>query len=174
MKTRFLFLLLTLISFIPSYGQLVVKGKITDAETGDPIPFASVLLQGTSTGISTDFEGNYLLESNNRADSLEVTYIGYNSITKAIGPGNEHTINFQLRPSDYEMEAFVFEAGENPAFDIIRKAVDKRKSFDKRKLDAYQTKNYTKIEIDIDHVSEAFTKRKAVKKSPQFWILSSN
>ena len=142
----------------------MVKGKITDAETGDPIPFASVRLQGTNTGISTDFEGNYLLESNNRADSLEVTYIGYISQTKVIGPGEEHTINFQLRPSDYEMEAFVFEAGENPAFEIIRKVVDNRKRFDKRKLDAYQTKNYTKIEIDIDHVSEAFTKRKAVKK----------
>lgn len=164
MKTIFLFLILALASSLPSFGQLVVKGKITDAETGDPIPFASVRLQGTNTGISTDFEGNYLLESNNRADSLEVTYIGYISQTKVIGPGEELTINFQLRPSDYEMEAFVFEAGENPAFEIIRKVVDNRKRFDKRKLDAYQTKNYTKIEIDIDHVSEAFTKRKAVKK----------
>ena len=141
MKTIFLFLILALASSLPSFGQLVVKGKITDAETGDPIPFASVRLQGTNTGISTDFEGNYLLESNNRADSLEVTYIGYISQTKVIGPGEEHTINFQLRPSDYEMEAFVFEAGENPAFEIIRKVVDNRKRFDKRKLDAYQAKN---------------------------------
>lgn len=156
--------MISLASSLPSIGQMVLKGKVTDAETGDPIPFASVLLQGSTTGISTDFEGNFLLESRNRADSLEVTYIGYISQTKAIGSENEQTINFQLRPSDYEMEAFVFEAGENPAFEVIRKAVAKRKEFDKRKLSAYETKNYTKVEIDIDHVSEAFTKRRAVMK----------
>jgi hypothetical protein len=62
------------------------------------------------------------------------------------------------------LEAFVFEAGENPAFEIIRRAVDKRKVFDKRSLEAYETKNYTKIEIDIDQVSDRFTQRKTVQK----------
>src|SRR5690606_35892744 len=34
----------------------------------------------------------------------------------------------------------------------------------KRELIAYQTKNYTKIELDIDHVSEEFSQRKTVQK----------
>lgn len=164
MKTKSLLLILSILLSLSTYGQVVINGKVTDAETGDPIPFASVLLQGTSIGNSTDFEGNFLIKSNSRADSLEVTYIGYLPQTKAIGTGEELTVNFQLRPSDIQMEAFVFEAGENPAFEIIRRAVAKKKQFDKRNLKAYETKNYTKIEIDIDHVSEAFTKRKAVQK----------
>ena len=164
MKTKLIFLFLLTLLSLSTYGQVVIKGKVTDAETGDPIPFASVLLQGTSIGNSTDFEGNFLITSSSRADSLLVTYIGYLPQAKAIESGNEHTINFQLRPSDIQLEAFVFVAGENPAYDIIRKAVEKKKQFDKRNLNAYETKNYTKIEIDIDHVSEAFTKRKAVQK----------
>lgn len=164
MKTKSLLLILSILLSLSTYGQVVINGKVTDAETGDPIPFASVLLQGTSIGNSTDFEGNFLIKSNSRVDSLEVTYIGYLPQTKAIGTGEELTVNFQLRPSDIQMEAFVFEAGENPAFEIIRRAVAKKKQFDKRNLKAYETKNYTKIEIDIDHVSEAFTKRKAVQK----------
>ncbi|EPR67944.1 DUF5686 and carboxypeptidase-like regulatory domain-containing protein [Cyclobacterium qasimii] len=164
MKTKYLLLILSILLSVSTYGQVVINGKVTDAETGDPIPFASVILQGTSTGNSTDFEGNFTITSNSKADSIEATYIGYIPQTKAIGNEKELTVNFQLRPSDIQMEAFVFEAGENPAFEIIRKAVDKKKQFDKRNLEAYETKNYTKIEIDIDHVSEAFTKRKAVQK----------
>ena len=164
MKTKSLLLVLSILLSLSTYGQVVINGKVTDAETGDPIPFASVFLQGTSIGNSTDFEGNFLIKSTSRADSLAVTYIGYLPQIKALETGEELTVNFQLRPSDIQMEAFVFEAGENPAFEIIRRAVDKKKQFDKRNLKAYETKNYTKIEIDIDHVSEAFTKRKAVQK----------
>ncbi|WP_192350098.1 DUF5686 and carboxypeptidase-like regulatory domain-containing protein [Algoriphagus sp. Y33] len=158
------FLLFLFLLSSQSIAQFVVKGKVTDSATGDPIPFASVLLKGTSVGISTDFEGNYSIDARTLTDSISVNYLGYISAVKALQQVAEQTVNFQLKPSDFEMEAFVFEAGENPAFEIIRKAVDRKKDFDKRELSAYQTKNYTKIEIDIDHVSEEFTKRKTVQK----------
>ncbi len=147
-----------------AFGQYTIKGKVTDSQTGDPIPFASVLLKGTSIGISTDFEGNYLLQPKNLTDSLVVSYLGYVTGTKAISNTSEQIINFQLVPSDFQLEAFVFESGENPAFEVIRRAVARKKDFDKRNLIAYETKNYTKIEIDIDHVSEEFTQRKTVQK----------
>lgn len=163
MIRKYLFLFLVLIS-TQSFAQYVVKGKVTDSATGDPIPFASVLLKGTTVGISTDFEGNYILETKSLTDSISVNYLGYITGVKALQQVPEQTVNFQLKPSDFEMEAFVFEAGENPAFEVIRKAVSRKKDFDKRELSAYQTKNYTKIEIDIDHVSDEFTQRKTVQK----------
>ncbi|MDF2157916.1 DUF5686 and carboxypeptidase-like regulatory domain-containing protein [Algoriphagus sp. CAU 1675] len=153
-----------LIFSFQAQAQIVVKGKITDAETGDPIPFASVLLLGTTTGMNSDFEGNYRIETKVKADSIQVSYLGYFTQTKALGTESEQTINFQLRPSDFELEAFVFEAGENPAFEIIRRAVERKEVFDKRNLEAYETRNYTKIEIDIDHLSEDFRQRKTVQK----------
>uniref|UniRef100_UPI0025DFCEDE DUF5686 and carboxypeptidase-like regulatory domain-containing protein n=1 Tax=Algoriphagus sp. TaxID=1872435 RepID=UPI0025DFCEDE len=161
---RTLLFLLSFLIFTETSAQFIIKGKITDAETGDPIPFASVLLKGTTLGMNTDFEGNYSLNAKTLSDSIVVSYIGYLSQSKPLLDQPEQTINFQLRPSDFEMEAFVFEAGENPAFEIIRKAVEKKKYFDKRSLNAYQTNNYTKIEIDIDHVSEEFSQRRSVKK----------
>ncbi len=161
---RIYLLLFCLILLNPVFGQRIIKGKVTDAETGDPIPFASVLLKGTTVGMSTDFEGNYIIQTNAASDSLQVTYLGYITQVKPVTQEFEQVVNFQLRPSDFEMEAFVFEAGENPAFEIIRRAVAKRKEFDRRSLEAFETKNYTKIEIDIDQVSESFTKRKAVQK----------
>lgn len=39
-----------------------VKGKVTEAETGQPIPGANVVLKGTTTGIISDGDGNYILK----------------------------------------------------------------------------------------------------------------
>jgi len=162
--SRSFFTIILLLFYFQAFGQYTIKGKVTDSQTSDPIPFASVLLKGTSIGISTDFEGNYIIQTKSLSDSLVVSYLGYKSGTKALMKESNQTINFQLVPSDFQLEAFVFEAGENPAFEIIRRAVARKKDFDKRNLIAYETKNYTKIEIDIDHVSEEFTQRKTVQK----------
>ncbi len=160
---RVLLFLLFFFQALSSFGQFTIKGKVTDAETGDPIPFAAVLLKGTSIGQNTDFEGNYEIKTASLSDSIQASYLGFLTQAKPLGQALDQTINFQLRPSDFELEAFVFEAGENPAFEIIRKTVNRKKDFDKRSLDAYETKNYTKIEIDIDHLSESFTNRRTVR-----------
>ncbi len=160
---RFLFLGLFLLIASVSFGQFTLKGKVTDAETGDPIAFASVFLKGKTAGITTDFEGNYLLKVSSLGDSLSVSYLGYTTQTKVLTQDSEQTVNFQLWPVAFELGTFVFEAGENPAFEVIRQAVAKRETYDKRKLEAYQTKNYTKIEIDIDNLSEDFNQRKSVR-----------
>lgn len=148
---------------LSAQAQFIIKGKVTDAETGDPIAFANVLIQGTTIGMTTDFEGNYLIESKSLGDSLKVSYLGYLAQSKPLGKQEEQTVNFQLWPTSFELGTFVFEAGENPAFEIIRRASSKRKKFDKRSLEAYETRNYTKIELDVDNLSEDFRQRKSVK-----------
>ena len=160
---RFLFLGFFFLWTSVSFGQFTLKGKVTDAETGDPIAFASVFQKGKTSGITTDFEGNYFLQVSSLADSLTVSYLGYSTQSKVLTKEANQTLNFQLWPVAFELGTFVFEAGENPAFEVIRKAVEKRKVYDKRSLDAYQTKNYTKIEVDIDNLSEEFNQRKSVR-----------
>jgi hypothetical protein len=147
-----------------SLAQYVIKGKVTDIETGDPIPFASVILKGTKVGMTTDFEGNYTISTSTKADSLQVSYVGYISQSKPVVYSQSILINFQLVPSTFNLSEFVFESGENPAFPIIRKAVEMKEKFDKRNLTAYESENYTKIELDLDEVEGAFKERNQVKK----------
>ena len=97
-----------------SLAQYVIKGKVTDIETGDPIPFASVILKGTKVGITTDFEGNYTISTSVKADSLQVSYVGYISQSKPVVYSQSILINFQLVPSTFNLSEFVFESGENP------------------------------------------------------------
>jgi len=161
---RYLFFAFFLLFSTSLWAQYTIKGKVTDAETGDPIAFANVILKGTTIGITTDFEGNYSLETKVLSDTILISYLGYVKQAKPLTQVYNQVINFQLRSDSFELEAFVFTAGENPAFEIIRKAAERRKEFDKRSLTAYEVKNYTKIEIDIDNLSEDFRQRRSVQK----------
>lgn len=58
-------------------AQSTVSGTITDADSGDPLIGASVLVTGTSTGTVTDFDGNFTLNVPANAESLTVSYTGY-------------------------------------------------------------------------------------------------
>ncbi|HQW22160.1 MAG TPA: carboxypeptidase-like regulatory domain-containing protein, partial [Bacteroidia bacterium] len=64
--SKFHILTLLLVIFFPItfFGQTIVRGLVTDAKTGEPLPFVSVLLDGTTEGRNTDFNGQYFMETN--------------------------------------------------------------------------------------------------------------
>ncbi len=147
--------------------ETVVQGKVTDAGSGDPIPFVNVVFKGTSIGATTDFDGNFLIKTNQPADSVTASYIGYKVRSKAIKQGIKQTVNFQLAEDVVSLQEVVIKAGENPAWAILRKVVDNKKANDKRKLSAYEYDTYTKIEIDVDNISEEMREKKFMKKIQQ-------
>lgn len=160
-------MLLFILRCIPaaqSQAPTVVWGKVTEATTGSPIPFANVVFSGTTIGVTTDFEGYYKLSTTQPIDSVHFTYIGFVPKTRLIVRGKEQNINVQLDEDVVNLQELVFEAGENPAFQVMRNVVDNKKANDKRRLSAYEYEAYTKIEMDIDNISEKFKQRKIVQK----------
>lgn len=69
-----------------AFGQTgTVKGTIRDKSTGETLPGANVLLKGTLTGASADFNGNYVLEHVAAGSAtIEVSFVGYLPQTKTI------------------------------------------------------------------------------------------
>ena len=96
--------LLTALAAISASAQelpLTVKGKITDASTNEPIPYASVHLEGTMTGASGDDEGNYTITI--PGDGMLVfSSIGYK--TKEIAVDGRTAINASLEPDAESLE----------------------------------------------------------------------
>lgn len=148
-------------------GQTVVKGKVTDAYSGDPIPFANIIFKGTTSGTTTDFDGNYTVRTSAPVDSLVVSYMGYTTRTKKVEPGITQTLNFQLEELVTSLQEIVFLAGENPAFEVLRNVVKNKNRNDKRRLSAYEYDTYTKIEVDVDNMSDKFRQRKMIRKITQ-------
>ncbi|MCE6989275.1 DUF5686 and carboxypeptidase-like regulatory domain-containing protein [Dyadobacter sp. CY323] len=160
-------LLVALITSVSSFAQTsyIIKGKVTDASTGDPIPFANIGIKATVSGTNTNFDGFYQLTFTPPADSIQVTYVGYESRAKAIVPNlAEQTIDIQLTPGTTQLKEVKIFAGENPAWAIIRKIVANKKRNNADDLEAYEYQSYNKIQIDIDNLSEKFRNRKSVKK----------
>jgi len=62
-----------------------VSGIVRDAETGEPIPYANVLIKGKTVGTTTDFDGKFSLSVPQGSKSLVVTYIGYETYEVVIG-----------------------------------------------------------------------------------------
>ena len=54
-----------------------ISGTVIDEYSKEPIIGASVVINGTSTGTTTDFNGNFKLESTKRPVEINITYIGY-------------------------------------------------------------------------------------------------
>ncbi|TAK39309.1 MAG: SusC/RagA family TonB-linked outer membrane protein [Saprospiraceae bacterium] len=69
-------------------GQRTVTGKITDAENGDPLIGANVLVDGTSTGTVSGIDGSYSLELPDGAKALRFSYTGYTGQVIDIGASN--------------------------------------------------------------------------------------
>lgn len=167
MKLRILLSLTILLSFIGSiHAQTVIEGKVTDAESGDPIPFANVVIKGTSVGSPTDFDGFYRIEGDAETDTIMVSFIGYEVKHKIYQKGVTQTINFQLAPEAKGLDDFVVFARkqENPAFAIMRSVIDNKGTNDKRTLDAYEYDSYNKIQIDVDNISQQLRDKKYMQK----------
>ncbi|MDB4277983.1 TonB-dependent receptor, partial [Gammaproteobacteria bacterium] len=73
------------------FGQSV-SGIVTD-DTSQPIPGVSVVIKGTTTGTSTDFDGNYTIKANN-GDTLVFSYVGYEAQEVAV-TGNTLNVTMQ-------------------------------------------------------------------------------
>lgn len=69
---------LTLLSFA-GFAQGQLKGKIIDSETNDVLPGANIVLQGTTNGTISDFNGEFTLTVPANTGTVVVSFLGYDS-----------------------------------------------------------------------------------------------
>ncbi|MDR2147456.1 MAG: TonB-dependent receptor [Tannerella sp.] len=86
-------------------AQTVVKGIVTEEENGEPIPFASIVVKGTTIGTATDMDGNYSLETPAGATVLQFSYLGMQTREETIN--GRAVINVALRPDQRLLDEVV-------------------------------------------------------------------
>ena len=95
-----LLILMLLIGSI-SYGQSV-KGVVSDADGS--LPGVSITIQGTTTGVQTDFDGNYTISAK-QGDVLVYNYLGYKTEQRTVG--SEAVINVTMTQDSTELDEIV-------------------------------------------------------------------
>ena len=102
-KNSLLSIFLTLAFGLSSYAQQIT-GSVSD-DNGIPLPGASVVIQGSSSGTTTDFDGNFSIETS-QGSTLVISYVGYESQQIVVGSS---PINVQLT-SDNALDEVVVTA----------------------------------------------------------------
>lgn len=121
-----------------------VKGTVKD-DNGDALAFASIYLEGTSSGTTSNLEGEYSFNLQPGEYSIVFQYVGYQQHVERIQIAqDEITLDIVLFPETYELGEIVISAdAEDPAYAIMRKAIAKRDYY-KNLIEAYSCDVYVK------------------------------
>ncbi len=106
-KGTFLTLILFIFSLFSSslWAQdVIVNGTVTD-ETGGPLPGVSVVVNGTTRGVSTDFDGLYSIQIDVENAVLVFSYIGY--LTQEVTVGANTSVDVQMQPDVQNLDEVV-------------------------------------------------------------------
>ncbi len=116
MKKQFnLFSLFFLAASMIAFAQSSITGTVTDAD-GSPLPGATVVVQGTSTGVTTDFDGNYSINASS-GDVLSFSYVGYQTVEITVD--SSFTINVTLSSDSALDEVIVTAYGTQTKQSIV-------------------------------------------------------
>jgi len=109
MRTKLNGILTLLLAFVVhlSFAQeKTISGNVTDQD-GLPLPGVNIVVEGTTTGTQTDFDGNYAINAS-EGQTLLFSYIGQKDIRSAVGASN--TLNVQMEEDAQALEEVVVTA----------------------------------------------------------------
>ena len=107
MKSLFKLMMVSLLTLQVAVAQKTVTGVVSD-DQGMPLPGATVLEQGTTNGVSTDFDGNFSIDVA-EGGVLEISFVGYE--TAVVTVGQDDVINVSLAQGNQLEEVIVTSLG---------------------------------------------------------------
>jgi len=129
----------------------IIRGKATDAETGEPLMFATVVIAGTQPpiGNQTDLDGNYEISVGPGTYTLEASYVGYvtKKITEVEVKADEVTvIDIVMEEKAQQLEEVVVKASridrtENALLAIQKKAIGIQDGISAQEISRYGAGN---------------------------------
>lgn len=109
-KIKLFFLPILLFLAVSASAQVrEVKGTVTSAEDGSTLPGVSIRVKGTSTGATTDVNGNYRIQVASNDATLVFAFIGFS--VQEVRVGSQSTINVKLNTDSRQLEEVVVTTG---------------------------------------------------------------
>ncbi|MFN5325260.1 MAG: TonB-dependent receptor [Bacteroidota bacterium] len=129
--------------------RILLKGKVTDSQTGISLPGVTISIAGTTSGTVTDIEGMYNLEVPMGESVIEVRFVGYKTISNKINVlvNNSPTVNIRLEPESKLLDVVVVSAGK-----FEQKLEEVTVSMSVIKPDLIQNTNATSVDMVIEQV----------------------
>lgn len=160
-----LLLIILFISLLSSAQQTVVYGTVTDAATGESLPFTRVQFQNSKIGTLSDSVGFYKIQTYYATDSLQFLSPGMKSQTVKVKLDQEQEINIKMSIDIGEIEeVVVLPPDEFPSTILHKKVIAHKNINNKEKLNSYEYEVYSKVQADLNNIDQSFEDSKLVQK----------
>ncbi len=150
---------------------LKVRGKVLDAKTNDVIPFANIVVLGTTQGTQSDMNGNFYLEITVATPVIKVSMVGYQAQTRRLTSTGNIQTSFRLQAISSDLAEVTvkgkkqkYRNKDNPAVALVRKVIEHKDRNRPESLDFYQYNRYEKLEFDLSNISEKFRNKRSLRK----------
>jgi len=174
MKRRFAIVILLLWAVLD--GVLAqLTGVVVDAQDGGPVPYATVQYKGNRVATRADGQGRFSIARHN-GWRLTVSSVGYREQVINVNPQTASQMTIRLSADNRTLSEVTvkskkksrYRRKDNPAVELMRKVIANRKKTDLKRHDYYSYKNYQKIMLGLNDISQDLLDKGLFKKFP--WL----
>ena len=171
---RFLIILTLLLLCLP-LGAQNLTGRITDAETGEEIPYASVVYHGHHVAVISDIDGKYSI-ARHLGWKLTFSAVGYQSIEVTINNQTKSKMDIALKSDNKQLKEVTISSKKgkysrknNPAVELMKKVIAAKKQTDLGNHDFYRYDKYEKLTLAANDLTPQKLENKPFSSTP--WLM---
>ncbi|WP_257658351.1 DUF5686 and carboxypeptidase-like regulatory domain-containing protein [Parapedobacter lycopersici] len=150
-------LFIFLVNGFGAFAQLTIRGRVTDASTGEGISGVSVVLRDTDIGTSTDRAGFYSLFIPHVSRSITFDALGYKALVTQLPQTGDQTLNVQLEENIHALDEVMVEGKgryrnrDNPAVALIRQVIQHKPLNRLARYDYVSFQRYEKVMLAVSN-----------------------
>ena len=120
-----------------------LRGLVVSKQSGDPLPFAAVIEQGTVNGVYTDIDGRFEIVMTDSIHAIQVNLVGYESLH--FDSYAQVPAIISLSQKQHTLSEITIRPGANPAERIIQKAIDNKSLNNPEGNTSFRYNSYNKL-----------------------------
>lgn len=165
MRKQLVYIFILCFQVVGFSQQTIVSGTVSDAGTGEKLPYVSVRFVDSKIGTLTDSAGGFKIETYYATDSLRFTFSGFVSQTVAIKKDVSSVLDIRLNIlTDDLAEIVILTPDEFPSTRLHKRMVANKPINNKEKLNSYEYDLYSKIQFDLNNLDDKFGQNGVVKR----------
>ncbi len=154
--SKFFLFSLVLNLFISNSNAQTISGNVQETN-GSILPYASITIKGTAKGTTANSKGEYSLQLKSGNYTLVCQHVGHKTTEKKVTIQKENVVvNFELEKQAYNLTNVVVSTNrEDPAYEIIRKAIKKREEH-LNEIKKFECEVYLKGQMQLRNYPKKF------------------
>lgn len=136
-----------------------LQGTVVDARTGEPLPFAYIVVNQGVMGGNTDFDGRFDFTMQTSVEQVAFTHVGYEDFLYVVNAPEDlqplqRVLRIPLSPNTTPLVFPVYQPNAvlayNPAHALIQKALRNRALHNPKNIPFYSYNSYNRFQIDLE------------------------